>query len=95
MLKPAAIQKHNEKGQSQRGQGTIEKGEVGLCDAGIEANDGANPEKGENPSGFTAQTCNGTAKDVGTGWNKVDDWKQEQVQPDATRPAGRSNRTGE
>jgi hypothetical protein len=52
-------------------------------------------QKGENPSGFTAQTCNGTAKDVGTGWNKVGDWKQEQVQPDATRPAGRSNRTGE
>ncbi|HKS73539.1 MAG TPA: hypothetical protein VJQ82_10115 [Terriglobales bacterium] len=52
--------------------------------------------KGENPKGFTAQTPNGTAHATGTGWNG-DDWKWErdQLQPDATRPAGRSNRTGE
>ena len=54
-------------------------------------------QKGENPKGFTAQTPNGTAHWEGTGWNKeiFADWTREQVQPDATRPAGRSNRTGE
>lgn len=51
--------------------------------------------KGENPNGFTAQTANGTAHATGTGWNKDYDWSCNQVEPDATRPAGRSNRTGE
>jgi hypothetical protein len=44
---------------------------------------------------FTAQTANGTAKWRGTGWNKEYEWSRPQVEPDATRPAGRSNRTGE
>lgn len=44
---------------------------------------------------FTAQTANGTAKWKGTGWNKDYDWQREQLPPDATRPEGRNNRTGE
>lgn len=51
---------------------------------------------GENPNGFTAQTCNGTSKAMGTGWNGQDfDYERPQLNPSATRPAGRSNRTGE
>ena len=50
---------------------------------------------GENPQGFTSQTANGTAHWKGAGWNRVWDYEQEQLPPDATRPAGRSNRTGE
>ena len=50
---------------------------------------------GENPQGFTAQTANGTAHATGTGWNKDYPWSQMQLEPDPTRPAGRSNRTGE
>jgi hypothetical protein len=52
-------------------------------------------KKGENPLGFTSQTPNGTAHWQGPGWNKQWDWEQPQVPPDATRPSGRSNRTGE
>ena len=54
-------------------------------------------QKGENPKGFTAQTPNGTAHWEGTGWNKdfFGDYSRPQLEPDATRPAGRSNRTGE
>jgi len=54
-------------------------------------------QDGENLLGFTAQTPNGTAHWEGTGWNKsmFDDFNMPQLQPDATRPAGRSNRTGE
>jgi hypothetical protein len=54
-------------------------------------------QKGENPLGFTSQTPNGTAHWEGTGWNKnfMADFDMPQVSPDATRPAGRSNRTGE
>jgi hypothetical protein len=52
-------------------------------------------EKGENPRGFTSQTANGTGHAVGTGWNLDYQWEQDQVPPDATRPAGRSNRTAE
>ena len=54
-------------------------------------------QKGENPLGFTSQTANGTAHWLGTGWNKnyFSDYDMPQVEPDATRPAGRSNRTGE
>lgn len=52
-------------------------------------------EGGANPKGFTAQTANGTAHWNGTGWNENRDWEQEQVEPGPTRPAGRSNRTGE
>ena len=50
---------------------------------------------GENAKGFTAQTPNGTAHATGTGWNKGWDWSSDQLEPDPTRPAGRSNRTGE
>jgi hypothetical protein len=52
-------------------------------------------QDGENPQGMTAQTVNGTAHWQGTGWNKDYDWQQPQLEPDPTRPAGRSNRTGE
>lgn len=52
-------------------------------------------QKGENPSGFRAETVNGTAHWSGTGWNKDYDWSRPQLEPDATRPVGRSNRTGE
>lgn len=51
--------------------------------------------KGENPKGFESQTANGTSHWKGTGWNDTWDWNRPQVAPDATRPAGRSNRTGE
>ena len=44
---------------------------------------------------FTAQTPNGTAHWRGQGWNKGSDYEAPQVAPDLTRPAGRSNRTGE
>ena len=50
---------------------------------------------GENPKGFTAQTANGTAHWKGTGWNKEYQWEMPQLEPDATRPSGRANRTGE
>lgn len=52
-------------------------------------------KSGENPNGFTAQTANGTAHWAGTGWNRSVPWTMEQLPPDSTRPAGRSNRTGE
>jgi hypothetical protein len=52
-------------------------------------------KKGENPDGFTAQTNNGTARAMGTGWNKREPWSSPEVEPDPTRPAGRNNRTGE
>jgi hypothetical protein len=48
-----------------------------------------------DPPSFNVQTANGTAHWQGTGWNKEFDWRQPQVSPDETRPAGRSNRTGE
>lgn len=61
--------------------------------------------EGENPKGFTAQTVNGTSHWCGTGWNRngrggwaAQDYcwgGEEQLTPDATRPSGRSNRTGE
>ena len=50
---------------------------------------------GENPKGLTAQTVNGTSHWRGAGWNKAFEWEAQQLPPDATRPAGRSNRTGE
>jgi hypothetical protein len=52
-------------------------------------------QAGENPDGFTAQTANGTAHWRGAGWNKVMDYTMPELPPDATRPAGRSNRTAE
>jgi|HubBroStandDraft_3_1064219.scaffolds.fasta_scaffold24388_2 hypothetical protein len=52
-------------------------------------------EGGENPRGLTAQTANGTAHAVGTGWNKSEPYTSPELPPDATRPAGRSSRTGE
>ncbi len=51
--------------------------------------------KGENPQGFTAQTNNGTAHWKGTGWNCTYYFSIPELPPDATRRAGRSNRTGE
>lgn len=51
--------------------------------------------KGEHPAGFTAQGPNGTTKWKGTGWNDQYNWTRDEVEPDKTRPAGRSNRTGE
>jgi hypothetical protein len=47
---------------------------------------------------FTAQTCNGTAKWRGTGWNRERETPAEpQVRPKALSPwlPGNSNRTGE
>lgn len=52
-------------------------------------------QAGENPAGFTSQTANGTAHWQGTGWNKEYEFRREQLEPDPTRPAGRSTRTGE
>jgi hypothetical protein len=57
--------------------------------------------KGENRNpesrdGFLAQTVNGTALTVGTGWNKATpgpSWPQ--VEPGGAWQAGRSTRTGE
>lgn len=55
--------------------------------------------KGElaGTDGFQAHTPNGTSFWKGTGWNRQWDqgWESPQVEPDKTRPAGRSNRTGE
>lgn len=45
---------------------------------------------------FVAQTANGSSRATGTGWNKSETyggWGE--VEPGPTRPAGRSNRTGE
>jgi len=50
---------------------------------------------GKGAGGFNVQTANGTGRWSGTGWNKDYDWSMEQLAPDATRPAGRSNRTAE
>jgi hypothetical protein len=57
-----------------------------------------NVARGENPrgaDGFLAQTVNGTASWRGMGWNRDEPWTSPQVEPGPTRPAGRSNRTGE
>jgi hypothetical protein len=51
--------------------------------------------KGENPRGLTAQTCNGTARATGTGWNENGPCSWPEMEPNPTRPAGRNNRTGE
>lgn len=57
---------------------------------------GAMPSGPQPPAdGFQAQVVTGTARATGTGWNKDWDWSCPEVAPDATRPAGRSNRTGE
>lgn len=52
-------------------------------------------QDGENPNGFTAETCNGTAHWRGTGWNLWPNTAEPQVEPRPAWPAGRSNRTGE
>lgn len=55
-------------------------------------------QRGENlkgASGFQAQTVNGTAYWKGSGWNRNEPWSQPELPPDATRPEGRNNRTGE
>lgn len=51
--------------------------------------------KGENPAGFTAQTVNGTAHAMGTGYNQQFEYTMPEVPVKAVWPAGRSNRTGE
>jgi hypothetical protein len=49
-----------------------------------------------DPSGFTAQTVNGTAHAWGTGWNRDRDWQNPQAESDdGPWQGGRSNRTGE
>ena len=52
---------------------------------------------GEGPGtgGFSAQTANGTARWMGRGWNNSTPWEMPQLPTDPTRPAGRSNRSGE
>lgn len=50
---------------------------------------------GENPKGFTAQTANGTAHAMGTGWNRDRPYTSPEIEPSPTWPAGRNNRTGE
>lgn len=47
------------------------------------------------PDGFRAQSPNGTVLWRGSGWNAVVNYDMPQVPFDATRPPGRSNRTGE
>lgn len=51
--------------------------------------------RGENPQGFTAQTCNGTAHWKGVGWNRDQPYSSPQLEPAPTWKDGRSNRTGE
>lgn len=65
-------------------EGMIGKGELG--------------QKGAHPpaDGFQSQTCNGTARATGEGWNQNNDnWSWEQGPAGPTNPAGRNNRTGE
>jgi hypothetical protein len=50
---------------------------------------------GEHAGGLTSQTVNGTGHWKGTGWNKAGPYTSPELQPSATRPAGRSNRTSE
>lgn len=50
---------------------------------------------GENPKGFTAQTCNGTSKAVGLGWNQQFQWEKPQSVEGGAWQTPRSNRTGE
>lgn len=45
--------------------------------------------------GVTAQTCNGTSHDTGTGWNKTFNWPTGQLPIMPLYPGGKSNRTGE
>jgi len=44
---------------------------------------------------FQSQTVNGSARWAATGWNLSEPYSREQLPPDRTRPAGRSNRSGE
>ena len=52
-------------------------------------------EKRGVAGGFVAQTANGTAMWKGEGWNENGPSSWPQLPPGPTRPAGRSNRTGE
>ncbi len=49
----------------------------------------------DGTDGFISQVPAGTAMWRGEGWNKQWDYTRSQLPPDKTRPAGRSNRTGE
>lgn len=63
--------------------------------------------KGENPKGFVARTPNGTAKDVGPGWNRQFNWDMPQTEAtgvwgeadiligNTLMPGRQGNRTGE
>lgn len=51
--------------------------------------------EGAGPGGFVVQTANGTGRWKGTGHNLDHMYSWPEVEPDATRPAGRSNRTAE
>lgn len=51
--------------------------------------------EGSGAGGLCAQTSNGTAHWRSTGWNKREPWTMPELPPDPTRPAGRSNRSGE
>ena len=52
--------------------------------------------KGESGKGFTAQTANGTARDMGTGWNRDEPWSSDWTAPEGGPwKGGPSNRTGE
>ena len=53
------------------------------------------PEATGPADGFQSQTVVGTARATGTGWFRDEDWTMPEVAPGPTRPAGRSNRTGE
>ncbi len=86
-------------------EGLYGKGELGrrnpedlphrMTAPGIPGNYG---EYGWSPptDGFQAQVVTGTARATGEGWNG-DRWVDDspQLPPSPTRPAGRSNRTGE
>lgn len=51
--------------------------------------------KGESPRGFRAETANGTAHDMGTGYNRERPWSGPQLSPEPLWPRGPSNRSGE
>jgi hypothetical protein len=52
-------------------------------------------DEGENASGFTAQTPNGTSKAMGVGWNQSKPLGTMPAEPGGAWQPGRSNRTGE
>jgi hypothetical protein len=52
--------------------------------------------KGESPKGLRAQTANGTASDMGRGWNRLEPWPEDfPAREGGPWQGGPSNRTGE